>query len=427
MQRPDVGDARAKGEATMVTHQDERYAGPVPLRAFEDSDRSFEDGVMLPPACYTDPDFFAFELEALFGNEWLCLGRSDQVPNPGDYFTTTMADEPLIVVRDTNGAIRVLSAVCQHRGMIITAPADRPEAEWTAPPPETSGNCRNFRCPYHFWTYDLEGRLVGAPEMHKTTAFSRDDIRLGTPKVECWNGFVFVNFDPDAEPLAPRLVELDALLANFDVANMVTVDPLTVPDLPFNWKVMVENFMEGYHPDRLHKGIHDFAPSALVSYAPSDAQSAALYGLMGTTNIDGGFNPTFQALFPVIETLTEEERRRLVFAYIPPTLLLGLQADSAFWFVVNPTSAETHTLSMAYIFPPSTLEHPLFSQLLTAAIAGVSLFNNQDLPTNTAIQRGLHSRYAPRGHYSWQEAVLPQFNRWLVHRYRAAASRSAPA
>ena len=112
--------------------------------------------------------------------------------------------------------------------------------------------------------------------------------------------------------------------------------------------------------------------------------------------VDGGFNPTFQALFPIIETLTDADRRQLVFAYVPPTLLLGLQPDSAFWFVVNPTSAETHSLSMAYIFPPATLEHPLFEQLLTAAVAGVSLFNNQDLPTNTAVQVGLQSRFAPR-------------------------------
>jgi phenylpropionate dioxygenase-like ring-hydroxylating dioxygenase large terminal subunit len=262
--------------------------------------------------------------------------------------------------------------------------------------------------------------------MQQTTGFVRRDIRLGTPKVECWNGFVFANFDPDAPPLAPRLHGLEAFLANYRVAEMMTVDPLTVPDLPFNWKVMVENFMEGYHPDRLHKGIHAFAPSALIYYEPFEDSSAALYGYNGTTNVDGGFNPTYQGLFPTIGTLTDAERRRVVFAYVPPTLLLGFQADSAFWFVVNPTSADTHTLSMAYIFPPSTLEHPLFEQLLKAAIAGVALFNNQDLPTNTAVQRGLHSRYAPRGRYSWQEAVLSQFNRWLVRRYRAGTETAVP-
>ena len=403
--------------------QDE-YAGPVPLSEFAASDQDFETGVMLPASCYTDESFFAFEREAVFGAEWLCLGRSDQVANPGDYYTITMAGEPLIVVRKENGEISVISAVCQHRGMIITAPADRPEEEWTAPPPETtSGNCRNFRCPYHYWTYDLEGRLIGAPEMQRTTGFARSDVRLGRPKVEIWNGFIFVNFEPEAEPLAPKLSALDAAISRYHVDEMVTVDPMTVPDLPFNWKVMVENFMEGYHPDRLHKGIHDFAPSSLVTYEPYDESAGALFGKMGTTNIDGGFNPTFQALFPIIETLTEEDRRELLFAFVPPTLLMGFQPDSAFWFVVNPTSAGTHTLSMAYIFPASTLEAPLFEHLLTATVAGVALFNNQDLPTNTAIQAGLHSRYAPRGHYSWQESVLLQFNRWLIKRYRAAALR----
>ncbi len=374
---------------------------------------------MLPASCYTDPAFFEFEMDAVFAREWLCLGRADQVPNPGDYFTITIAREPLIVVRNTQGAVNVLSAVCRHRGMIITAPADRPEPEWTAPPPETTGNCRNFRCPYHWWTYDLDGQLIAAPEMQQTHGFTRVDVRLPQPKVELWNGFVFVNFDDTAAPLAPRLRGLDQYLAGYGVDEMVTVEPFTIPDLPFNWKVMVENFMEGYHPDRLHKGIHDFAPSSLASFEPLDAGGAALYGHMGTTNVDGGFNPTFRALFPTIPTLTMEQRQRVVFAYVPPTLLLGLQADSAFWFVVNPRSADTHTLSMAYIFPPSTLEEPRFGQLLGAAIAGVGLFNNQDLPVNTAVQRGLHSRYAPRGRYSWQEAVLAEFNRWLITRYRA--------
>ena len=135
---------------------------------------------------------------------------------------------------------------------------------------------------------------------------------------------------------------------------------------------------------------------------------------------DGGFNPTAKALFPPILTLTDAERRRVPFVYVPPSLLIGLQSDSAFWFVVLPTGPETHTLSMAYLFPPSTLELPDFGDRLHAAIAGVGLFNNQDLPTNTAIQKGMRSRFAPRGRYSWQEEVLSQFNRWLVTRYRRA-------
>jgi hypothetical protein len=133
-----------------------------------------------------------------------------------------------------------------------------------------------------------------------------------------------------------------------------------------------------------------------------------------------------KGLFPPIATLTEAERSIVPFVYVPPSLLMGFQADSAFWFTVLPASASTHTLSMSYIFPPSTIEAPLFRERLEAAIAGVGLFNNQDLPTNTAVQVGLESRFAPRGRYSWQEEVCAHFNRWLVERYVTAATRPTP-
>ena len=260
--------------------------------------------------------------------------------------------------------------------------------------------------------------------MDKTPGFERSDVTLPKLRTEVWKGFIFVNFDEQAPPLAPGLAKLDTFLANYHVEDMVTVEPFTVPDLPFNWKVMVENFMEGYHPDRLHSGIHAWAPSDCVVYLPYEEDSAALYGYIVATHPDGGFNPTLKCLFPPIESLTDEERKLVPFVYVPPSLLLGFQSDSAFWFVVQPTNADTHTLSMAYIFPLSTVQLPLFGELLGAAIQGVGLFNNQDLPANTAIQKGMHSRFAPRGRYSWQESVLPQFNRWLIKRYRAQASRN---
>ncbi len=405
----------------MTATLDPRPDCPVPLDELDAAAQDYDRAIALPPACYTDPAFFEFEMRAIFDREWVCVGRADMIPNPGDFFTVTVAHEPLVVVRNKEGVVKVLSAVCRHRGMVVTAPANRPEEEWTQPPPETSGSCATFRCPYHWWTYDLDGRLVGAPAMDRTPGFDKSDYRLPELRVEEWNGFVFVTFDPEAPALAPRLGPLDDFLRNYNVANMVSVNPFTVPDLPFNWKIMVENFMEGYHPDRLHHGIHAWAPSDGAHYFPYDEESAALYGYMEAIHSDGGFNPTYKALFPPIATLTDEERRRVPFVHVAPSLLLGLQADSAFWFVVLPTSAETHNLSMGYIFPPATLEHPMFGQLLESAIAGVALFNNGDLPTNTAVQKGLRSRFAPRGRYSWQEAVLSQFNRWLVRRYRAAA------
>jgi phenylpropionate dioxygenase-like ring-hydroxylating dioxygenase large terminal subunit len=387
---------------------------------------TFEDAVGLPPGVYSDPDFHRFEVDAVFGAEWLCVGRQEQIPEVGDYLAVTRAGEPLIVVRNSeskNGdeSIHVMSAVCQHRAMCITASTDRTDDDMLDPPDLRSGSGRTFRCPYHYWVYDLEGQLVGAPEMSNTTGFDMGEISLPGLAVEVWQGFIFANFDMNAPPLAPKLAKLDAALANYDVESLVTVDPFTIPDVPFNWKIMIENFMEMYHQSRLHHGIHDFAPSSGASYVNYETGDVAMFGYSQTLEPDGGFNPTMKALFPPMPGLTMEDRQRIVFALVAPSLLMGFQGDSAFWFYVDPTGPTTHALSMAYIFPKSTVELPDFGETLEEAIAGVSTFNRQDMPTNVATQLGMQSRYAPRGRYSWQEGVLAQFNTWLVDRYEAAA------
>tara|TARA_B100000683_G_scaffold16797_1_gene16751 strand:- start:9661 stop:10437 length:777 start_codon:yes stop_codon:yes gene_type:complete len=257
--------------------------------------------------------------------------------------------------------------------------------------------------------------------MAQTPGFNLEDIRLPQLAVEVWKGFIFVNFSLDAVPLAPRLHKLEAVLANYDVDNLVTVEPEVMHDVPFNWKIMVENFMEMYHNSRLHNGIHDFAPSSGAWYSDYEAGDGALFGFNQMVEPDGGFNPTFKALFPPLPGITMEERQRIVFAFVPPTLLLGFQPDSAFWFAVDPTGPTSHDLSMAYIFPGSTIEREDFNETLDEAIDGVANFVRQDMPTNVATQLGLRSRFAPRGRYSWQEGVLAQFNSWLVERYEAAS------
>jgi phenylpropionate dioxygenase-like ring-hydroxylating dioxygenase large terminal subunit len=384
---------------------------------------TFETAIGLPPAVYSDPDFHRFEMDAVFGAEWLCVGRQEQIPDVGDYLAVTRAGEPLIVVRSTDRSIHVMSAVCQHRAMCVTASVDRTDDEMLEPPDLQSGSTRSFKCPYHYWVYDLDGQLVGAPEMSRTTGFDMADVQLPGLAVESWQGFIFANFDREATPLGPRLAKLDTVLANYDVASLVTVDPFTIPDVPFNWKIMIENFMEMYHQSRLHHGIHDFAPSSGAWYADRDADDASMFGFSQTVEPDGGFNPTFKALFPPLPGITMEERQRIVFALVAPSLLMGFQSDSAFWFHVDPTGPTTHALSMAYIFPESTVELPGFGETLEEAIAGVSNFNRQDMPTNVATQLGMQSRFAPRGRYSWQEGVLAQFNTWLIDRYEAAAGK----
>ena len=165
----------------------------------------------LPPACYTDASFYEFEKEALFNHEWLCVGRADWVKAPGDYFTTQIVGEPIVVSHARDGVIRAMSSVCQHRAMLVA---------------EGKGNARGFVCPYHHWVYGLDGKLVNAPAMERTCDFDKKTVRLPEFKVEIWLGFIFINFDADAAPLAPRLATVADAVAGYDLANAADALPL---------------------------------------------------------------------------------------------------------------------------------------------------------------------------------------------------------
>ena len=403
---------------------------PIPLEEFEASATDIDLAVTLPPGAYTRADFHDFELAAVFDRSWLCVGRVDEIPEPGDYFTTTLpGGEKVIVARDKQHNVNVMSSVCQHRGMCVTAPAKRERDSWYAEPGEQRGNVRTFRCPYHWWTYDLDGRLLGAPDMNHRSDFERSNIRLPALACEVWNGFIFANFDTDAEPLAPQVAKATELLENYHLSEMVSTPRDMLVDLPFNWKIMVENFMEGYHNDRLHHDLYDLAKGddpelenltaghMSFEYEPG---SGVIAGWGRTAHRDRGLNPTQRGLFPPIATLTDEERWRMCYVCVPPSLLMGVSTDSAFWFLVTPTGPETFTLSMSFVFPRSTVELKLFDQVFRQHVAGVDLFNNEDLPANIATQMGLRSRYAPRGPLARGDLFLAQFNTWLLERYRAA-------
>jgi phenylpropionate dioxygenase-like ring-hydroxylating dioxygenase large terminal subunit len=402
---------------------------PLPLEAFEASAVELDKAVTLPPKAYTDPAFYEFEQRAIWDHSWMCVGRVDRIPNPGDYFTTTLVgEEKVIVVRNPAGEINVMSEVCQHRGMCITAPPSRPREEWLEPPPEAAGNTRTFKCPYHWWIYDLDGKLVGAPDMNHREDFERSDIVLPQLGVEVWQGFIFANFDTGAAPLGPTLQKADKILANYHVEDMVSTPVEVIENLPFNWKLMVENFMEGYHNDRLHHDLYDLSLADDTEnekmtkghlgfdYEPGEG---VLIGTARTAFKDRGLNATQRGFFPPVETLTADERWQMVFMFVPPTLLVGLSTDSAFWFLVTPTGPETHNLSMSYVHPLSTTEMKMFDHLFALQEAAVQLFNDQDLPANTATQIGLRSRFAPRGKLARGDIFLAQFNGWLLERYKA--------
>jgi phenylpropionate dioxygenase-like ring-hydroxylating dioxygenase large terminal subunit len=191
----------------------------------------------LPPAAYVDPVFHALELEHVFRREWMCVGREDEFAATGDYLALDIAGEPVVVVRDGDGELRALSNVCRHRLHPLVG--------------DGSGRVPRFTCPYHLWTYRLDGELTGAPTMAQTPGFDRAACALPRFRVETWLGFVFVNLDAAAQPLQPRLAGVEAVYANHGIADAVTVARYHAA-WQGNWKLAVENGSESYH----HIGLH---------------------------------------------------------------------------------------------------------------------------------------------------------------------------
>src|SRR5687768_2679331 len=171
--------------------------------------RPLEEASTLPGWCYVSPEWHEREMQTMFRKDWLCVGRVEQVPNPGDFFSIEIIDQPMIVVRDETGQVRVHSAICRHRAAVIT---------------QGAGRCRNFVCPYHNWTYSLSGKLIATPgtppPMAGAKGFNPADYGLNPIRSEVWAGFIFINFDDKAEPLIPWLGSLPEFLADYHLENM---------------------------------------------------------------------------------------------------------------------------------------------------------------------------------------------------------------
>ena len=197
-----------------------------------------ESARAMPKSVYTSADFAALEQRHIFAAEWLCAGRAEALPNPGDYLTMEIAGEPVIILRDTDGQIGALSNVCRHRMSILL---------------QGRGHIRTLTCPYHAWTYNLDGTLRGAPAMTRNASFCKADIALPVIRSEVWQGWIMVTLSPDAPPPSQTLGAVVALTAPIDMSTYSETFRETFR-WNTNWKVLAENFMESYHLPACHAG-----------------------------------------------------------------------------------------------------------------------------------------------------------------------------
>jgi phenylpropionate dioxygenase-like ring-hydroxylating dioxygenase large terminal subunit len=326
---------------------------------------------------------------------WYSVGRAEEIATPGDYFTFDVAGVPLIIVRGMDGTIRALSNSCRHRGAKLI---------------EGAGNARSFRCPYHSWLYDTLGRLRGAGGMDGVKGFALEDYGLPEVKCELWGGFVFVNLDPAAAPLAAWLGDLDERLGSYGLADLRrtrTVERI----LECNWKVFVENGMEEYHLPTVHK-----ASISRLEMTHREEGGKGEYCIIveeheGTRAVLPG-----EQGFPFIPTLTGAAAKGTQYVHIYPNLELAATKDCVFYVELHPLGTERTRLLLCSLFPQETIARPDFDAVVERYYRRLDKSAPEDFIITEVQQKGLRSPLARPGRISLQEPLVHHIDNWVLDR-----------
>ncbi len=365
---------------------------------------------VLPRAAYTSEGFYGLEEEHVFRAGWLCVAHVSELPDAGDYLALDIINEPLVVTRDRQGMVRVLSRICAHRAMDIM-----PDTEGFP----RRGNTTALTCPYHSWTYGLDGALRGCPHMQNAAGFEKTDWPLTALRSEIWNGFVFVNFDGKAAPVAAHYADLDALLAPWRMAEMGVAVSMEW-ECDFNWKIMVENWMESYH----HIGAHSATlnrimpgqntwieaehPHFIQAHLP---YTAVLLAEVAAAQARGEAMPGF---LPIAGLAAEQQKEWGLFIG-HPCFMFSTMPDRVLWYRLLPLGAGRCRLQTITLVSRETLDSPDLPAMIEAETPLLRDFHLEDMVMNTGVQKGLRSRYAVRGRLSHLEEPV-----WLIQRYLAA-------
>jgi len=348
----------------------------------------------MPGAFYASEAQFEHEARTVLRGGWHSLGRVDEIPAPGDYFTVQVWNEPLIVVRGDDGAIRVLSNVCRHRDMILAG---------------GRGNTKRFVCSYHAWAYGRDGHLARAPRM-KNAGFDSASCRLPEHNTQIWNGFIYVNLNPDAAPFSHP--PLDALLAPYETESFRLVH-VAEEDWHTNWKCLVENFMEGYHLSVVH-------PQTLHGYTPTGLARKLVAG-DGYTSYAANYPQDIPSRGSGAPGLTDEERQRSALFAIFPTQVASQAASLLVSLSIFPRSAGRIRVKWTM----SVYSDDLDDETIRQRIALWEEVNTEDREKLERLQVGLASDHAIEGPLADEdyEGTIRDFQTWLAAQDRTIAAR----
>jgi Rieske 2Fe-2S family protein len=348
------------------------------------SDAPEVDQTHKPGEVYFSKDVMQTEIEEIFMKEWLLVGRVEEVEKSGDYFTHQVADEPVVVARDKAGNIQAFANVCRHRGVKVA---------WG------EGNTKYFSCPYHGWVYDTNGALVDAQYLDKSKSFDKKNCSLPKIRTEMWEGFIFINFNDDAQPLMHSLEAWDfpKTYEPYQMGRLRLANKFAM-DIPSNWKFLNENLTDIYHIAVLHA----------ATFGPAQPLEGYRY-----KTFDGGYHGRFtggtlvpegKSLFGPIPWLPEELHSGGFSSHLPPNVAWFPRFDYVSIGTNWPISADKSVSITYQLFPEDHFSQPDFKEKAQQYVDFYRAFMDEDTEMIDALQKGMKSRFYKPGPVSPFEA-----------------------
>jgi choline monooxygenase len=355
------------------------------ILASYDERAPLDQAYTIPASWYVDERIAALERQNVFGRSWQVVACADQLTRPGDFVTTELAGEPLVIVRSADNQLRAFYNVCRHHAAAVVT--------------EEYGTANIFRCPYHGWSYGLDGSLKGAPEFDGVCGFDRANNGLLPVRAEAWEQFVFVNLDPKAAPLADFLGRLSQRVAPLKIGTLHFFER-RVYSLKCNWKVFVDNYLDGgYHVPHLHKGLN-----SVLDYKQYTIENEDRYCLQSSPMVSSTEDAATAA------TRTGD---RAWYFWQYPNFMINLYHGYMDTNLVLPDGVDGCTVIFDFYFDDVS---DSATERNRQSIAVGERVNDEDVAICEAVQRGLHSRAYGAGRLS----VRREAGEHLFHRLLAA-------
>jgi Rieske 2Fe-2S family protein len=341
---------------------------------------------------YLSPEIFMMEQERIFTRQWFCAGHISRVPEAGNYFVLEAYGESIIILRDQQGEIRAFYNVCRHRGTFL---CEEPEGRFS----------KSIQCPYHAWTYSLDGRLIGAPLMKGVEDFNKDEFPLHAVALQVWEGFIFLNLARSPEPFAQVFAPILSKFKGWNIASLKSQRRI-IYDVKANWKFIFQNYNECYHCPPVHPQLARISP---YDSGENDLSEGPFLG--GFMVIEGADSLTYsgRACAIPVANLPEEDLHRVYYYSLAPNMLLSLHPDYVMFHTLWPQAPDRTLIHCEWLFHPEASGRPGFHP--DDGIAFWDETNRQDWHMCELSQRGITSRAYQPSPYSPREALPAAFDR----------------